>query len=93
MNETTIKTVLSAARGMAMPRHYAAFLKAAENDDFATMEREARAIYRLHGTTQSLLSSYSNKAKRVNRPKPTEEEMAAVREAFEGLAPPEYFRK
>ena len=75
-----------------MPWHYAAFLKAAESGNEAAMKREARAIYRLHGTTASLLSSYSNRAKRIDRPKPTEEELSAVREAFEGMAPPEYYR-
>ena len=78
---------LKAARGMVMKRHYGDFFKAFERKDDAGMERAARSLLRLGGTSSSLALSLQAKFKTALRRKMTEEEKAAAVEAFEGQIP------
>ena len=83
---------LKAARGMVMKRHYGDFFKAFERKDDAGMERAARSLLRLGGTSSQLALSLQNRFKTAMKRKMTPEERAAAMDAFDGQLPV-FYRK
>ena len=79
--------VVTAAKGKVLPSMYADFYDAFVEKDEGAMQAAARKIYRTAGTAAGLLRSVESRQTKTGRPALTEDEIAAIKEAFDDGMP------
>ena len=81
------KQVVTSAKGKVLPGYYADFYEAFTKKDSGGMHEAAKKIMRIGGTAEGLERSATSRQVKTGRDPLTDEQKAAIREAFGGALP------